>query len=330
MVLRAGGLVVGETEEEKRKRLEREKRDREVPTSPISTTITPHITGPRPGLPGITDVFNKETFETFRGRETGRETGATIPGFGTVLGLSGSDIALLKQQQGVAEPAPVGTAASVEALSRDLGKIVLTGDPIKDRLSYEQAFKSALAVAGPSAIGAATLAGAGALAGGVTAPLAPFVAAGAGLAGGIVGLIAGMRSNLKAQRADIVKGEGQNLMKTEQNMLKQVMLMNQLPRLGGTTDDMVDIKNMFDEQMAFTDENHRKLNAETHDEESKWLAEDGHKQLEKYSTFNSPGGMREILIKQMTLAMNSPDLGRIAGLQAQVQTLQGEIEAGEL
>jgi len=204
--------------------------------------------------------------------------------------------------------------------SEAIANVQITGDVEKDKLSYEQAFKSALSTAGVSAASAATIAGGAALLS-PAAPAAPLIAAGAAGVVGVAGFIAAFRSNLKTQRTDMVKGESQNLMKTEQNMLKQVMLMNQLPRLGGSTDDLVEIKTMFDEQMALTDENHERLILETNDDLSKWLGEDGHKQLEKYENFNNPGGMREILIKQMTLAINSPDLGRIEGLQSQVNQI---------
>jgi len=259
--------------------------------------------------------------KVFTDSETGRPTGVEINGK-LFLGLKPSEIEkmltaekakteILPETAATQESAVQGEQARFqEVLSAELGKVTFTGDVEKDKISYEQAWKSALATSGAGAVGAAAV---GAVGGG------PVGAVVGGVAGAIGGFILGFKNNLKTQRTDMVKGEQQNLMKTEQNMLKQVMLMNQLPRLGGNTDDMVEIRTMFDEQMAITDENYKRLKMETDDDLSKWLGEDGHKQLEKYSTFNSPGGMREILVAQMELAINSPDLGRLQGLEAQYQ-----------
>lgn len=287
-----------------------------VPTPPLPLPLEPRIKRP-PSGPAPTPEPRVPLPEDFAFETT--PTGETIfhgPGAERERG----ERQILLQEQEVAKEAEAAAGRIEEAkpdidliLQQALDSVTVTGDIERDKLSFEQAIKSALAQATAGAVGGAVL---GTVVTGGTAaiPLA--------IVGAIGGLINGFRSNLKTQKSDFIRGEVQNLMKTEQNMLKQVMLMNQLPRLGGSTDDIVEIKTMFDEQMALTDENNNLLEQETSDDLSKWLGEDGHKQLEKYKTFNSAGGMREILIKQMTLAINSPDLGRVAGLQEQIASLE--------
>ena len=274
--------------------------------------------GPQHTQPDVAFFTDPKTGATqFAGPGAARERGELA----RTLEIQQQDI--IKSEQ--AEQAKESAVDINVIIEQAKANVVPTGDVERDKLSFEQAIKSALSTAGISAAGSATVGAAAGLAGG---PLAPITVPTGVLVGGgvgfITGLIGGMRSNLKVQKSDFIKGEVQNLLKTEQNMLKQVMLMNQLPRVGGTTDDLIEIKTMFDEQMALTDENLELLTLETSDDLSKWLGEDGHKQLEKYKNFNSPGGMRDILIKQMTLAINSPDLGRIAGLESQSQQLGAE------
>ena len=68
---------------------------------------------------------------------------------------------------------------------------------------------------------------------------------------------------------------------------------------------------MFNEQLAISDESWTRLELETTDDLSLWLGEDGHTQLEKFEIFNSDGGARETLELQMQEAIRSPNPNRI-------------------
>ncbi len=208
-------------------------------------------------------------------------------------------------------------APDVETLmEQEIGKIVLTGDVEKDKLSYMQAVKSALATAGAGAVGAGGVGlVAGAPAGGVGA--IPGAIGGA-IIGGVGGFLLGFQKNLKAQRADMLKGEAANLMKQEQNMLKLIMETNKYGNYAVTLP-------YFTSQMSLVQENYGRLKAETTDELSLWLGEDGHKQLEKYETFYSDGGMRDVLTLQMQNAMSNPDPSKNDMLQVQVDASEREL-----
>ena len=245
--------------------------------------------------------------EVFRDQKTGNITGVTIEGK-TFLGLNEEEVRSLVERRTKPIPGTVEVGEATEerkqksvqeSISEEVGKVVFTGDVEKDKLSIEQAIKSGLAGATAGVIGGAAV---GAVAGGVpTAGIGAIPGAIAvGAVSGVGGFLAGFRANLKTQRTDMVKGEAQNLMKTEQNMLKLVMETNKFGDYSSTLP-------MFNAQLSLIDENEQRLNLETTDDLSKWLGEDGHKQLEKYETFNSVGGMRDILILQMQNAISNPD-----------------------
>ena len=176
-----------------------------------------------------------------------------------------------------------------------------------DILSYEQAWKSALAGAGIGATGGVAV---GLFTGGTASiPL--------GVLGAIGGFATGFFSNLAAQRADMLKGESANVRKQEQNMLKLVMDVN---RGGDPTRNL----EMFNSQMNLIGENYARLHMKSNDELSLWLGDDGHIQLERYEVFYSAGGMRDILEAQMRDALANPNL--MNNLQLESWLTEGEEE----
>jgi len=190
----------------------------------------------------------------------------------------------------------------INYLAEQVGKVQLTGDIEKDKLSYAQAIKSALAstsagVAGGAVVGAAG----GAAAAGIGA--VPGAIGGAAL-GGLSGFISGFRSNLKTQRADMLKGEASNLLKQEQNLLKLVSNTNQ----GG---DAMKNLDYFNEQLSLIGENYERLKLESMDKPSFWLGEDAKRQMEKFEVFYTEGGMRDILTMQMQQAILNPNPNKV-------------------
>ncbi len=199
-------------------------------------------------------------------------------------------------------PQPQELAGQVGVIPQPLG---VEQDP----LSYAQAVKSGLASAIPGVAGGAVVGGAvGAPVGGIGA--VPGAIGGA-VAGGVSAFLAGFRGNLKTQRKDMLAGESSNIRKIESNMLKHIMNVDR----GGNPSEWLE---MFNEQLSLADESHSRLKLETSDDLSLWLGEDGHTQLEKFQTFNSPGGMRETLIRQMEEAIVKPNPNRVYSIDSSV------------
>ena len=71
--------------------------------------------------------------------------------------------------------------------------------------------------------------------------------------------------------------------------------------------------------MSLVSEAYSLLNAETSDDLSKWLGEDGHKQLVKFSDFFADGGVKEQLDFQMARAIREPSAERGMILFSQIQ-----------
>lgn len=181
------------------------------------------------------------------------------------------------------------------AMAKEVGKLGPSKPIFKDILDIEQAKKSALAatvggVAGGTAVG--LIAGAGV----ASIPLAVL--------GGVAGFINAYKSNLKTQRKDMLSGEATNLEKISSNLIKLVRNTN----AGSKPSKMLEL---FNAQLSIIDESHSRLKMETSDDLSKWLGEDGKQQLEKFETFYSRGGLREILIIAMQDAILNPDPNKI-------------------
>ena len=276
-----------DAEEAEKARKEREVRSalaRQKPTFTVGSKV------------GGTQV-TKEQFEQIKGRLQG--SAAVSPLADPVVAAAvARQRALLSPEQQREQARKEEELEELAPIAEQVGEFPFTPVPAeKDILSIEQAIKSALATTLPGVAAGAVAGGAGgALVGGVGA--IPGAIGGAAL-GGTAGFVAGFRGNLKVQRADILKGSKQNLMRHEQNMLRIVMEVNK----GG--DPMV-LKRMFNDQLSLIDLNYEKLQLETDDELSKWLAEDGHTQLERYENFNSEGGSREFLIGAMRDAIVNP------------------------
>lgn len=194
--------------------------------------------------------------------------------------------------------------SEAQVLAQAVGDVQLIGDVKKDKFSIEQAIKSALASASAGLLGGAALGAAGgaiatAPAGGIGAIPGAVAIGGAGAVGGF---ITGFRSNLKTQRADMLKGEAINLRKQESNMLR---LVSEVHRGG----DPISSLDLFNEQDALIAQNYARLQLETTDSESLWLGEDGKVQLEKFESYYTSS--REVLIFMMQNAILRPDPLRV-------------------
>ena len=90
-------------------------------------------------------------------------------------------------------------------------------------LDFEQARKSALALAAPTAVGGAVIGGAAVALAPVTGGLTLLIPAGTALAAFVSSYYLKRQSNLKAQRKDMLKGATLSLLKTEQNLRMSVI-----------------------------------------------------------------------------------------------------------
>lgn len=260
--------------------------------------------------------------------KNGKATGVELPDGRVFLGLSPDEVENVLTLESKDEERFPRTTASIEEkellktkdlrtqlgtlLAAKIGEIQPTGDVEQDKLNYSEAFLSAF---DELAIGA----GSGLAAGLIGGPVSPVTSTILGIGGGVVGYAKGVQSNIRTQKVDLMKGEAQNLMKSEQNLLKAVMLVNQ----GG---DPTIALNMFNEQLSLISEAHANLEGLTSDFLADWVGEDGHKQLEKFKNFYSKGGMKEIVSAQMSLALRNPDPTRNELILEQIQEITEEMQ----
>jgi len=273
----------------------------------------------------IAEVRPQPEERVFTDVETGQVSGVTTVAGETFLGIDRKDVekvlaieagrelpetARVREEMELKKTEDLRTQLGI-LLSDKIGLIQPTGDVEQDKINYREALMSAF---DELLIGAGTGAAAGFMAGG-----GPIGAAALGVVGSVAGFYKGVSGNIGAQRVDILKGEAQNLMKAEQNLLKTVMLANS----GG---DPVVALNMFNSQLSLIDEYHAKLKLETSDNLADWVGEDGHKQLEKFIMFNTVGGMRDIVSEQMRVALLTPDPSRNDLIASQIQIISDEAE----
>lgn len=281
----------------------------EPPTSPF----IPKGTGDS-NTGGDRDARKEDTI-VIRDQETGKPSVITTADGRTIAAnereirfLANRDAAIRATPTGAVEASDIAARGQRAGIAGQVGQTEL-GNIEQENISFEQATKSGLGatipgIAGGAVGGALTGAAVGA-AGGPAAPVTvPIAAIGGAIIGGVGTFIAGFRSNLKTQRKDIVKGDAITLLKAEQNLLKIVMNTNK----GSEPTEMLE---MFNEQMSLIDQNYARIQLETSDDLSKWLGEDGHKQLQKFQDFNSPGGAREFLVTTMQEAVLNPDPNKI-------------------
>ena len=258
--------------------------------------------------PSIVEKEVERTGGTYVSSKTGKPSGIELPGGRTLLGLSPQEVKEIKQREDLMDIPTIAEAAQAEQIQKLAGGVGATGPigtPTADEISYEQAAKSALGLTAAGIAGGAATGAAAGLIGGPAAPVTvPVAAAIGGIVGGVNTFVAAFRGNIKAQRGDILSGESANIRKQEQNLLKIVMDTNQ----GGDPQRNL---GYFNEQLSIIDQNHANLKLQTTDSLSFWLGEDGHVELERYATFNTPGGMRDILIGQMQQALLTPDPSKI-------------------
>jgi hypothetical protein len=257
--------------------------------------------------------------------KNGKATGVELPDGRVFLGLSPDEVENVLTLESKDEERFPRTTASIEEkelqktkdlraelgnlLAANIGDIQPTGDVEQDKLNYSEAFLSAF---DELLIGA----GGGAVAG-VGVPVVGSVVLGIG--GAIGGYYVGVQSNLRTQKVDMIKGEAQNLMKSEQNLLKIVMMINQ-------GQDPTIALNQFNAQLSLISEAHANLEGITSDFLADWVGEDGHRQLEKFKNFYSEGGMKEIVEGQLSLAMRNPDPKRNEFLAEQIQEITEEMQ----
>lgn len=196
-----------------------------------------------------------------------------------------------------------------EELAAQVGQFEPTF-PIKNKIDFEQAIKSALAGVVPGA--AAGAVGAGIALGTVAgAPAAPFIFL-AGVAGGFV---TGLRSNIKSQKAGLIKGEAASIPDAEKAMLKLIILQNQ-----GIGDPVENVE-AFNEQLEILSESYGQLKLDTTDNLALFTGEDGTKQLMKFERFYR--GRESQLITEMEFATKDGSVKRNESPELQQEFFEG-------
>ena len=245
-----------------------------------------------------------------QGEVTGIELSDGRTFFGLDRGEVGQIVENRRQKREIPEGAIGATEAAeaegeqerVLAIAQQIGKNLAAQGIEVDPVSLEQAIKSGLAAAATGAVGGAAI---GTVTGGGVGSIP--AATGLAIVGAVGGFLAGFRSNLATQRKDMLAGESSNLRKMEANLRIIVQAVDE-----GA--DPTEQLSFFNDQLSLIDEAHARLKLETSDDLSLWLGEDGHKQLEKFETFNTGtggrAGTRDILIDDMQRAILNPNPNR--------------------
>lgn len=241
------------------------------------------------------------------------ETGPNVPKesvetpAGTFLGLSKTDIELLKQQQG--QVAPLGEAARQQQLVGQIGQfdqlpISPTGLNIGEAVTtgFVDAIPNALKLGGAAFIGGAAIgAGVGAVAGGpaapVTAPVAGLTTGTiAGIATFIGSLSSSMISNFKSQRTDTTTAQQRVLDEGKQTMQDWATAAASDPS------NRAFYVAQYNKQSAQIDQAYRQMILDTNADVAKF--ETSVPSLAEFNSFYSDGGERDVLDFDLEVALD--------------------------
>lgn len=254
--------------------------------------------------------------QVFR-NETGRLSGVKMPDGRTFLGLSPEEVNKITEAERTKNLTPAG-AVEVSDVSRQekqtqqnvqLAQGVAqppsqnptNGEPPK--IDLKQAGATGAAAAVPGVIGGALT---GAIAGGVAGSVVPGVgnvagAVGGAVVGGVGAFLAGARSNIKNQLSENIATTGMDLTQGQKNLRNLVRDTNANPS------NAAENLELFNYQLALINQSHSKLKKETQSTLSTFTGEKGDAELAKYESFYASGGSRDFLVREMQVALLTPN-----------------------
>ena len=245
--------------------------------------------------------------EVIRDAETGRISGVKV-GNKTYLGISAKEVENIIGKQGP-QPTPAGaveasgmaaTRRAVEEgfqLAEEVGQLDpnIIGSTEVTRPDIGQAFGAGLSQGGA----AAGVAAAGAVSGVITAPIAPFAAAGSFL----VTALNAARGSLKSQQQGRVQIGEQALTAGVKNLKTYISLANSDP----ANAEMYAAE--FNEQLNYIRRDYGQLGLDTEAFLSSITGVDGEPELAKYNNFFDT--TEQLLRQKMQMALINPDPSRI-------------------
>lgn len=261
-------------------------------------SIPKELPKPKPEPP------KSNAFQTFTG-ESGSLSGFKTPSGETFIGLKPSEVKAEIATQQEKTAIPQGAISREQAINleeqRRAGQAIagavgqLSPEVMADLQSknpnFQQAIQAGLATAAPGVVGGAAV---GLATGGAASlPLAAV--------GGIGGFIAGVRSNLKSQTSDEIRKSSIALREREQNLRALITNTNQNP--ANAAENLM----LFNEQLSMIERDRAKLKLQTQQNLNKFLGEDGSPELERYEIFYSAGGSRDLLLREMQIALVNPN-----------------------
>lgn len=262
---------------------------------------------PIPQPPGTDGAIKGELTQpkVFRG-EGGKLTGVELPGGKRLIGLKPEEIRDLVEKNRRDTELPQGAVDATEVLKTEeqqamaqrlFSRVGEINPEIVEQLRISdpdlfQALSSGLAATVPGAIGGAIT---GAVGGAGVSALPGAVIGATG------GFLAGTIANLRGQTAGEIQARGANAVtEREANMRALIQDTRNNPQNAGSN------LMLFNEQLSLIDRDHSELKILTQQSLSKFLGKDGTPELARYEMFDSVGGSRELLIRDMQSALLSP------------------------
>lgn len=294
-----------ETPEERRRRLAREKREREANQNlPPIQGPEPNQSFPTPTAPSGAGSVLPKTIEIIRDEE-GNQTGVRLPSGETFLGLSKEEIEGFARKEQERLTLPVGTqeagttlAQSEEelAIQEAIGRIGTIGGLISGTeadINRSQALTAGIIGSAPLAIGTGITAGTiGFAAGGP-------VGAAIGFSGAVAAsIISGILGNIKEQQRGELATSNIVLTNSRSAMRQNAMLASRDP---ANADFYID---QYNAALTNLHQERRKVKAETSGDLNAWM-EDGRADLARFDDFTKVGGLADIYGQKLQVALDT-------------------------
>jgi hypothetical protein len=246
--------------------------------------------------------------QVFRDSQTGQPSGVTIGGK-TYLGLKPQDVEAMTAAEAAKKGGPSTQAFEQGAIMQaEQAKLQQQGQQLAPLVGQGQTLDAegrtidvgaaigagaAQAIPGIAAgvVGGATI---GALGG-------PIGAVGGAVIGAVGAFLNGVRSNVAGQLSGDITSKGATVSKVERNLRALVSDTNSNPQNAAQNLEM------FNYQLALLEREHAALKRDTSTDLNRFLSRDGTTQLQRFEMFNSQGGSREFLTREMQIALINPN-----------------------
>ena len=275
----------------------KEKKKKQLATQQVPL---PQITPPQ-----ITEAPISTAPEVFK-NTSGELSGVTLDGK-TYLGLSPQDVKQIVEHQQTQTTIPQGAVSAGQAadlrrqqqlgikLGQNVGNIPQQPQTTSTAPNWGQAIGAGVGNIIPSLPTTALSAVTGTAVG---TPVVGAIAGGTALLGSFV---LGVRNNLKAQTAGQITAEKLSLTQSTTNLGALITDANKNPS------NAYEDYDLFQSQLILIEQSRNQLKADTSASLNKFLGEDGTPELQRYETFYSAGGGRELLIREMRIALINPN-----------------------